>query len=312
MVCIDVTLAPLPADHRQAVAAIAPETRAELLRTSDARGLLQLGLQWSLMAGLWAWIGSGLMAWPVALLPLGIVIVFQFTALHETTHQTAFRTGWLNSAVAFVSGILTLVPPQWFRFFHFAHHRHTQDEALDPELEVGKPGTLAAYMLYLSGFTVWRANIGVVLRNALGRASYAYVPEKARGRLAAEARLMLGIYAAAILVSMWLGTILLVWLWLVPVLLGQPFLRAYLLAEHTRCPMAANMLENTRTTFTTAMVRFIAWNMPYHAEHHCWPQVPFWQLPRLHLALKDQLLTTEKGYVRFHARLAAALRGVND
>ena len=63
-------------------------------------------------------------------------------------------------------------------------------------------------------------------------------------------------------------------------LLGQPFLRAYLLAEHARCPHVANMLENTRTTFTTALVRLIAWNMPFHAEHHAYPAVPFHKLPR--------------------------------
>ena len=66
---------------------------------------------------------------------------------------------------------------------------------------------------------------------------------------------------------------------MLPVLLGQPALRLYLLAEHGDCPRVANMFENTRTTFTTAMMRFLAWNMPYHVEHHVYPQVPFYRLP---------------------------------
>lgn len=42
------------------------------------------------------------------------------------------------------------------------------------------------------------------------------------------------------------------------------------------------MFLNTRTTLTTRVVRFLAWNMPYHAEHHAMPSVPFHKLPVLH------------------------------
>ena len=76
------------------------------------------------------------------------------------------------------------------------------------------------------------------------------------------------------------GSTLLLWYWVVPALLGQPMLRLYLLAEHSACPRSADMLENTRTTYTNALVRFLAWNMPFHAEHHAWPSIPFHALPQ--------------------------------
>ncbi|WP_246694633.1 fatty acid desaturase, partial [Mesorhizobium sp. M2D.F.Ca.ET.147.01.1.1] len=72
-----------------------------------------------------------------------------------------------------------------------------------------------------------------------------------------------------------------------PALLGQPFLRLYLMAEHGRCPLVANMLENTRTTLTNWFVHKLAWNMPYHAEHHAYPGVPFHQLPEFHRLIGD-------------------------
>lgn len=68
------------------------------------------------------------------------------------------------------------------------------------------------------------------------------------------------------------------------------------------------MLENTRTTFTTALVRFVAWNMPYHAEHHAYPAVPFYRLPQFHEVVRDHLRTTERGYGRFHKRFFEGLR----
>jgi fatty acid desaturase len=59
------------------------------------------------------------------------------------------------------------------------------------------------------------------------------------------------------------------------------------------------MLLNTRTTLTTRLVRFLAWNMPYHAEHHMMPNVPFHRLPRLHARLQARLGTVADGYVAF-------------
>ena len=104
-----------------------------------------------------------------------------------------------------------------------------------------------------------------------------------------------------------LSTWVLVWLWLLPLALGQPFLRLFLLAEHGRCPAVADMFANSRTTFTGWLIRKLAWNMPYHAEHHAYPTVPFHRLPDLHRLTKPHLRETERGYLRFHRRYWAWL-----
>jgi fatty acid desaturase len=85
--------------------------------------------------------------------------------------------------------------------------------------------------------------------------------------------------------------------WLLPFLVGQAFLQPYLLAEHTGCAHTRDCLTNTRTTLTWALVRLFAWNMPYHAEHHAYPAVPFHALPRLHQRVRDRLANIEPGYV---------------
>jgi fatty acid desaturase len=71
----------------------------------------------------------------------------------------------------------------------------------------------------------------------------------------------------------------------------------YLLAEHTGCPLVPDMLANSRTTVTNAVVRFFAWNMPYHAEHHAFPSVPFHALPDLHRDLRPDLKVIAPGYL---------------
>ncbi|MGD9507528.1 MAG: fatty acid desaturase [Geminicoccaceae bacterium] len=245
--------------------------------------------------------------WPLWLLPQGILIVFLFTALHECTHRTAFRSEWLNRLVAACCGFLVLVPPEWFRCFHAAHHRFTHDPEHDPELASPEPRSRGEYLWRLSGLPLWRGSLQTLFVNAAGRCADVYVPAGSRTPVAREARAMLGGYALLAAGSGLLGSDLLLWLWVTPALLGQPFLRAYLIAEHGRCPHVADMFANTRTTFTTSLVRRLAWNMPYHAEHHAYPAVPFHALPRFHRLVREHLKTTENGYVRFHRRFTDEL-----
>ena len=40
--------------------------------------------------------------------------------------------------------------------------------------------------------------------------------------------------------------------------------------------------------------------MPYHAEHHAYPAVPFHALPRLHEELKSELTHQGKGLAALH------------
>jgi len=59
---------------------------------------------------------------------------------------------------------------------------------------------------------------------------------------------------------------------------------------------------------TNWLVRKLAWNMPYHAEHHAYPGVPFHRLPEFHALIESHLKETEAGYVRFHKRYVGELK----
>jgi fatty acid desaturase len=293
---------------RAFLASVDAQTRAQLTETSNVPGLLRLGQHLGAAFALGALIVQGVPGWPLLMLPQGVLLVFLFTPLHETTHATPFRAGWLNTLVGRLCGFLIGIPFTWFRWFHLAHHRFTQDPARDPELAHAKPETVPAWLLHVSGLPVWWGNLGTLVRNAAGRCDDDYVPERVRPEVTREARVMLRLYTLIAILALAgpLRTIAL-WGWVVPCLIGQPFLRFYLLAEHGRCPLVADMFENTRTTYTAALVRFIAWNMPYHAEHHAWPTVPFHRLPELHRLARPHLRQTERGYVRFSARYIAGM-----
>lgn len=299
-------------DHRTAITSLEPALRRSLVERSDGPGLLRISFHLGAILVLGALIALRVPFW-FALLPAqGILIVFLFTALHECTHETAFKSSFLNTAVSIISSFPIFIPPAWFRFFHFAHHRHTHDPARDPELQTPKPSTLIGYVKHVSGLPLWFAAIRTLVSNAAGHSADDFVPEKAKARVTFEAQVMLAIYALLVIASVLGKSPLVIWAWIVPALLGQPFLRLFLLAEHTNCPHVENMFENTRTTFTTKLVRLVAWNMPFHAEHHALPTVPFHKLPDLHEAVRDHLKTTADGYARFNGELVSSLSKDNS
>lgn len=296
-------------DPKAVVSNLNKENRLHLTALSDRPGLIRLA-QYLLAIGLCGWlIATSAPGWQLVVFVQGILLVFLFTLNHEAAHRTPFKSVWINKAVSWACGLVLILPPEWFRYFHFAHHRFTQDPDNDPELASPKPQTLWQYLVHVSGFPVWRGQIVTTLKNAVRVNHEAFVPDRGRAKVMREARIMCAVYAGLLAGSIAAGSALLVWIWLLPMLAGQPFLRLYLLAEHGRCPYVANMLENSRTTFTTSLVRWLAWNMPYHAEHHAYPAVPFHKLPEFHEITAQHLKVTQNGYVRFNVDY---VKGLDD
>lgn len=298
-----------PPDHATFPGGLPASLRERLTRRSDGAGLRHLAAHAGLAAGLALWIALALPLWPLAIWPLGIALAFLFTLQHECTHRTPFRTGWLNEVVGHVTGAILIQPFHWFRAFHMAHHRHTNLPGRDPELDAPKPETWSELAWHLGGLGYWRSKVEVLVANASGRARGAYLGVRSRPLVRREARVHLAVYAGLLVVSLlWLGP-LLFWIWLLPLATGFPVLRLYLLAEHGRCPQVADMFRNTRTTYTARLVRFLAWNMPYHTEHHVWPTVPFHKLPEVNGLMRAQLRVTSPSYRAFTADYLRGLEG---
>jgi fatty acid desaturase len=284
-------------EHQEFLAGLPADLRTAMTTRSNGPGLRHLALHLGLILLVGTLIGLGVPGW-WALLPVqGVLIVFLFTLEHEATHRTPFASPRLNDEVGRVAGFLLLLPFEWFRSFHLAHHRWTNIEGKDPELLGAKPETLRAWGWHVSGLPYWMSQARLLLALVLGRAEGSFLPDSARARVVWEARGMaVGYLVIAANPVLWP---VLWWVWMLPVLLGQPFLRLYLLAEHGDCPHVANMFANTRTTFTNRIVRFLAWNMPYHVEHHVWPAVPFHRLPEVHGLMRDRLQVTADSYAAF-------------
>ncbi len=277
---------------------------------SDTEGAKRLAIHVALLAGAgWLVAISGPATLAPAMLTLGVVQVALFAPAHEATHQTAFVSRRANLLVGWLAACPSLLNLHFYSAFHFAHHRHTQIPGKDPELDMEPPDSLRAYVIRILGIPYWRLRLLVIAdcwRGDLSR--YPYVTEQAAPAIIQSVRamslLMVGGSVASALMFGWATPFV---FWVLPQILCQPILRAYVLAEHTGCTMDRNGLTSTRTTLTNAVVRLLMWNMPFHAEHHLYPSIPFHRLADAHSAMRDKLGFVQHGYVRWNLSLLAEL-----
>jgi fatty acid desaturase len=276
---------------------------------SDARGALQFGLHLACIAATGTLVWLTLPFWFLlipAMLLHGITLVTMFAPMHECTHRTAFASPRLNDAVGWVAGLLSFYNSTFYRYFHSWHHRYTQDPARDPELMFPRASTRFRYLREISTIGFWYRRTVDYGKLALGAARLPFVPDSARRTIQISVAMQLLIYLAAA-AAVALGFTAPLYFFFLPSLLAMPLMRGYLITEHTLCSRDQNFLTNTRTTLANFPIRLLMWNMPFHAEHHLFPSVPFHRLPALHDQIGDRFAHVAPGYVATNRKVWAAL-----
>lgn len=296
---------------------LSAEELAALNRRSTPQGLWQLGKHLAVMAvsgALWATQMQNFWISLPALVVYGFSLAAMFAAMHESVHRTAFASNRLNDAVGWFAGLLSFYNGTFYRRYHKWHHRYTQIPGKDPELSDPKPQTLRDYWWELSAIPWWLGKVKTHLKIAAGNVQnypqdYPFLPESAYAEVIRSTRVQLGVYAGAIALSILLGHPAAFFLyWVLPLAVGQPVLRAILLAEHTGCTNDDNPFTNTRTTLTTFPIQLLMWNMPFHAEHHLYPSIPFHALPAAYERLSERWQHVDQGYLKVNRNIIAALK----
>jgi fatty acid desaturase len=280
---------------------------------SDLKGAVQLFGHLAVMSisgYLWGTnMGNLSDRWYIALPALvlyGFSFAIMFAPLHEASHRTVFTNNQANDVLCWFAGLLSFYNSTFYRLYHKWHHRYTQILDKDPELSDRKPTNLGEYIIEISGITWWIGKFKRHFLTAIGNLENCpFIPEGSRAEVIRSNRLQLLVYAVAIAISVYFQQPWFITYWLLPLAVGQPFLRFLLLAEHTDRPNTDNMLTNTRTTLTIAPLRFLIWNISYHAEHHLYASIPFHQLGAAHAKLSSHFECVENGYIKVHRQIIA-------
>jgi len=208
-----------PSEHLRSRLEVGEALRAGPVPTIELRASMIIG------HGSLSWLVSSRYSLGLAL-PLialqGYFVAFLFMAVHETAHKTAFASRALNLIVGHISSFLILLPYEYYCLFHWDHHRFTQDPARDPELAVPLPITRLGLAWYWSGVPTWigRARL-LFMHGVRGVVRAPWVPEAKRALVVREARCYLLGYATVTAVSIATGSLAALWLWLLPLAVGQ-------------------------------------------------------------------------------------------
>jgi fatty acid desaturase len=278
---------------------------------SDARGGLQalshvgaIGITGTLLS-----FSSGSL-WAIPLFAVhGVLINFLYAGQHELSHSTVFRTAWLNEWLGRLFGFVVFYPRSFDQIQHIAHHRFTQDWMRDGEL--ARPRyTLASYLLWMSGVSYWYTRWRRIVRFSMGVVGEHYLPVARHAELIREARVHLAGYAIIAAACAAVGTWAALYFWIAPMLATKCVHQLQNTIEHLGLPHTGNVLINTRSTRTNALMRWLGWQMQYHTAHHAFPGVPFHRLRRL-----DSIVFSRRGisppsmtYLGFQAAVLRALR----
>ncbi|MCL4746704.1 MAG: fatty acid desaturase [Burkholderiaceae bacterium] len=267
-------------------------------------------------------ISSGILLWEmhrtVWVVPLmilfGCLLALLFGPLHESCHGTTFRTRWLNIVVGRVTGFLINRPYLYFRYRHTSHHTYTQHPKLDPD-RVELPPSVGVYIIEMFARGFWKASLGYHCRGVTGRfdaADRVFLPASELGRVTLEFRLCVvgyvALIGAAFALDPWAPLLLIAG----PRFFGEILLRFLRMAEHTATDDSPDLLRNTRTTLVNPVLHYFYWEMPYHAEHHLAPSVPFHALSRLHEQVSGKIsFVARRGLIGAHTDILRAIQSAH-
>ncbi len=237
---------------------------------------------------------------------------------HECGHGTAFRTPWMNDVVYHIASFQVMRNPVNWRWSHARHHTDTIIVGRDAEIAWMHPIRLGLKALaYVGLIEAWQS-LKTLARNAAGRLSpdeMDYIPESEWPKAIFWARIHMALYAVTALVVVGMLLADMGWKALIPILLiGGP--RVYGcwhmvmtgLLQHGG--LAEDVLDhrlNSRTVYMNPVTRWLYWNMNYHVEHHMFPMVPYYALPKLHEVIKHDLPTPDPSIWAAYRRMFGAV-----
>ena len=298
------------ARNAQARRLLTPEELAPLTRLSTPRSLLAIAQTFGLIA---AALALALFTWPSAWAVLSIVVMGiaqhgLFILAHEAAHYRLFANRRANDLAGRAIGIIGGVSMCTYRVTHRLHHNNLYSEE-DPDTAIhggyprGRRYLLDKLVRDLAGLNAWKTFAYFFGAPAINDATQRAIRplDDTSPELRAAARRdrwwVVGFHVAAPLLALLLGGArglgLYLLLWVLPLLtVLQPILRLRAILEHGGVEDLGSPLTAARTNRTWGA----AWNrlaravlfphhVNYHLEHHLYPAVPHYHLPRLHALL---------------------------
>jgi len=230
---------------------------------------------------------------------------------HESGHGTAFKTDWMNNLLYQISSFMIYRLPISWRWSHARHHSDTIINGRDPEISVPRPPNIKGIILKMFGFKISFKETKKLILHLLGKVGKEesqYVPKRDYHKMFLTAWIWMFVYLFFIGLAIFFETMLPLFYVIFPRFFGSYLYIIYGLTQHAG--LAENVLDhrkNTRTVCMNPIHRFLYWNMNYHLEHHFFPLVPYYNLPKLHEQIKDFCPTPYKSIYEAYKEIIPAI-----
>ena len=235
---------------------------------------------------------------------------------HETGHRTAFKSKFWNDFFYYIASFMDSFEPIRWRYSHFHHHSYTSfNDPVDFEVHVKKPTDLIYFFSFyipFSGFIFFHKSLHwETIKHAFGVTTEVMkvcIPKDEISICRWSARSHVFIWATTIIVSIifqsWLPLLFIV----LPNFYGKTLIMLMGLTQHAGLEEdIKDHRYTTRSVNLNPILSFLYWQMEYHIEHHMFPSVPSYNLPKLHELIKDQLPPPRQGLWGAYKEIIPAL-----
>jgi fatty acid desaturase len=215
------------------------------------------------------------------------ISLFTHEAVHGTLSKNRTRNGVFGAACA----IPVLQNYSAYTVLHLRHHAHLGEDR-DPD--------------HYAAYTRWTWLIFIMnwLRLLIGYPVYiTMIPIlgwkhgtwRDRAGIAAEVAATVALGVAIYHLPLPAGFF---WhAWCVPMILINFMVNVRGMSQHTLLTESTDEVRGTRSILTSRVVAFFMCNENYHLEHHLYPGVPWYHLPRVHAELAADLSARGAPYI---------------
>ena len=281
-----------------------PKILKQCMQRTNTRPLFDM-MSWLVLMGVFGWLAVeywGSFAGFVYLFIYGVLYGSGSSAReHETGHGTAFKSKTLNRVFHEITSFCILRETFLRNYGHDLHHRHTIIKDVDPEIVTPSPPKLFQIVVNLLQIEKSIRGFPSLIAHSFGylRATEIAAGLKLKRQTIWLARLWLAILGSTVATALYLESLLpILLIGPLPAMYGGTLRHLFALSQHVGLAVNVNDHRlNTRTIILGPLLSYLYLNMNYHLEHHLYPAVPYYHLPRLYQELAPQCPPAYQGFL---------------
>ena len=242
---------------------------------------------------------------------------------HECGHRTAFKSRKLNNFFYEIASFMNNFESVRWRWSHSLHHSYTA--SIDPhdfEVDVSifwRPKKLLNFfIIFLPGIGLLNLNKSLhkeILQHAYGietKVMKECIPQDQKSKCILFSRIYVLIWLLIIFYSIYINSALPIFLFLIPKFFATLNI-VWGLTQHMGLKEdTKDHRHSTRSVRLNPILSFIYWKMEYHIEHHMFPMVPSYNLPKLYELIKDQLPPPQSLFEAYSEIIPAIMKKIKN